>query len=153
MILVHYGRSPKFKLRSRRQTHLHTRSDKPCGLWVSVEDANLSWREWCEAESFGCGKYPFRIHLRDDANILVLDTDDKILEFGEQYHKPPDGIVALKGVTWWLDWMAIVSKFQGIIISPYSWALRLDHRCSWYYGWDCASGVIWDKRAIARVES
>lgn len=26
--------------------------------------------------------------------------------------------------------------------------MRLDNRCTWYYGWDCASGCIWDKDAI-----
>jgi hypothetical protein len=27
----------------------------------------------------------------------------------------------------------------------------VDDNCGWYYGWDCASGCIWDSAAVERV--
>lgn len=155
MKLIHYSRQPIARLRSRRQCGKRVRNDKPNGMWVSVENSNHSWHDWCIAEDFSIAalQFPHRVELAPDANILLLDTDDKILAFGEQYHNPPEyASELLKKCTWFINWRAVVKKYQGIIISPYSWTLRLDHRCSWYYGWDCASGVIWNKRAIAKLE-
>lgn len=50
-----------------------------------------------------------------------------------------------------LDWRAIAAKCDGIIISPYIWARRLNGYSHWYHGWDCASGCIWNPRAIREV--
>lgn len=40
--------------------------------------------------------------------------------------------------------------FYGIEINPYLWQRRLDGGM-WYYGWDCASGVVWNEKAILDV--
>ena len=44
------------------------------------------------------------------------------------------------------------SDYQGIIIAPYLWTRRHHESTGWYYSWDCASGVIWDARAIAELK-
>ena len=31
-------------------------------------------------------------------------------------------------------------------------ARRLDMETRWYYGWDCASGCVWDASAVQSVE-
>lgn len=154
MKLIHYSRRPIAKLRSRHQRGKGMRNDKPKGLWVSVEDSNHSWHDWCIDEDFSIGalQFPHRVELIPDANILLLDTDDKILAFGQQYNNPPEDVPDLQDMTWWINWRAVAKKFHGIIIAPYSFNLQLDHRCSWYYGWDCASGVIWNKRAIEKLK-
>jgi len=148
MKLIHYSRTPVAKLRSRRQWGKHSRADKPNGLWVSVEDSNHSWHDWCIVEDFSISalQFPHRVKLAPAANILLLDSDDKILAFTEEYKNPPKDWGG--ECSWWIDWKLIARKYHGIIISPYSWALRLDNRVTWYYSWDCASGVIWNKRAI-----
>lgn len=51
----------------------------------------------------------------------------------------------------WLDWAAIGKLYDGIIIAPYLWERRLNGGAMWYYGWDCASGCIWNPRAISEV--
>ena len=48
------------------------------------------------------------------------------------------------------NWDDVVRQYDGLIIAPYQWAKRCDY--SWYYGWDCASGVIWNLRAVASVK-
>lgn len=51
-----------------------------------------------------------------------------------------------------IDWFQVVRNFPGIIIAPYLWERRNSNRSNWdscwYYGWDCASGCIWDLRCI-----
>ena len=51
-----------------------------------------------------------------------------------------------------IDWAAVARCYQGIIIPTYHFEFRFDtHVSDWYYGWDCASGCIWDAGAIASV--
>jgi len=153
MKLIHYSRVPIAKLRSRRQKGPYSRHDKPKGLWVSVEDSNHSWHDWCISQDFSIGalQFPHYVQLVPNANILLLDTDDKILEFSEEYLVDPPFKTSVS-LNWFIDWKRLSREYHGIIIAPYSWGLRLDQRVSWYYGWDCASGVIWNKRAIAKLE-
>lgn len=40
--------------------------------------------------------------------------------------------------------------YAGIEISPYQYECRFE--LTWYYGWDVASGCVWDKEAIRAVE-
>lgn len=48
-----------------------------------------------------------------------------------------------------IDWQAVASDHDGIIISPYNWPAR--HEMIWYYPWDCASGCIWNADAITSI--
>ena len=51
-----------------------------------------------------------------------------------------------------IDWRLVAEEWQGIVIAPYLWERRFDSDARWYYSWDCASGCIWDHRAIAAIE-
>ena len=47
-------------------------------------------------------------------------------------------------------WPGVAAEgWAGIEIAPYIWARRLDGPARWYYGWDAASGCIWDPTAAA----
>lgn len=129
------------------------RGDKPNGLWVSVE-GEQDWREWCEAESFGCLDCATEVVLRPDAKMLRIETPEALKAFHDEYHCPPKWTMNLNED--WDDhaiaWLLVAEKYQGIIIAPYQWSWRLTDPIShWYYGWDCASGVIWDAGAVAEV--
>jgi len=54
-----------------------------------------------------------------------------------------------------INWPAVAEKYDGIIIAPYIWQRRLsdnpDH--FWYYGWDCASGCIWNTEVIEEIHT
>jgi hypothetical protein len=125
---------------------------KPRGFWVSVLGED-DWPTWCKNEEFREDMLATEhaVTLAEDANILHLDTHRSLNEFTATY-----GIVETKryGTHEWsevsIDWQKVASEYQGIIIAPYQWGQRLD--LSWYYGWDCASGCIWDLSAIASVE-
>lgn len=45
-----------------------------------------------------------------------------------------------------IDWLRVKTQYGGIEIAPYQWKRRLSS--FWYYGWDCASGAIWDRDVL-----
>ena len=57
---------------------------KPYGLWVSIEDdEGEGWKDWCLTNEYLLDnlEYKYRIKLKIEAKIIVLDTVDKILDF------------------------------------------------------------------------
>lgn len=124
---------------------------KPIGLWLSVDFSEYNWPSWCLEEGFGFERLRYRnkIHLSDKANILYLESDDEILEFSEQFHNENTPL-KLRG---YIDWTKVASQYDGIIISSYSWGLRCDLRTLWYYGWDCASGCVWNTDVLKVAHS
>lgn len=151
--LIHYTDKPLLAVRSVEQDgHGGKRFDKPQGLWVSVKGED-DWAHWCAAESFGIGSLAYRITLTENAKILRLYSAEQIDSFTMRYlFTPPGWPLALASDAGFnIDWPAVARGFQGIVISPYIWERRLASGCSWYYGWDCASGCIWDATAIASI--
>ena len=148
MKLLHHSATPLGAIYSQTQDEIAPHQ-KPNGLWVSV-DGEYSWREWCEAEEWGldCFVHTYEIKLTDDANILVLDSVEALDEFHKEraVDLPNRSHLFNSSV---IDWPAVADEYQGIIISPYQWERRMDYM--WYYGWDCASGVIWDNSVIAGI--
>lgn len=122
------------------------RYDKPDGLWVSV-DGEDDWPSWCKSEDYRDPdrQNQYRIHLAPDANILYLRTVGDLLSFSSRYPAAIGGIAAVG-----IDWVAVADHWQGIVIAPYQWQVRL--QLNWYYTWDCASGCIWDAAAIAGID-
>lgn len=118
---------------------------KPVGLWLSVEGEN-DWKEWCEGENFHVERLacPHEIVLKPEANILWLSSAFDIDLFTEQFAKPCEWSATRKDI----DWPEVARQYQGIIIAPYIWERRMSDHTFWYYGWDCASGCIWDISAI-----
>lgn len=144
--LIHYSKTP---LTALRPIAPDARSNgKPVGLWVSVE-GDEDWKSWCEAESFHLEAlaYPHEIALSPDANILTLPTAFDIDLFTEQFSKPCEWSSTRRDI----DWLEVATLYQGIIIAPYQWSRRMAEHTFWYYGWDCASGCIWDVTAIESV--
>ena len=153
MKFIHYSKNPRLHLRDSVQT---SNGMKPKGLWFSVEGTDsLGWKEWCEVEEFQLENLRCEIEIvfRVDANILFLKTEKEIRDFDKKFGKPafvnagrvyPD-LTDHRSC----DWAAVARKYEGIVIAPYQWRFRLN--LLWYYGWDCASGCVWDKDAIEKV--
>ncbi len=145
--LIHYSREPLLEVRSV-PAGLQPAHFKPTGLWVSVEGDD-DWKAWCEDRAFmlDCLTHPHEIVLEDTANILRIRDAKGIDDFSRRYLSDAGGF--LSGYR--IDWGAVASSFDGIIIAPYIWARRLCGDAPWYYTWDCASGCIWNARAVQRV--
>jgi len=150
MQLVHYtATSMAIALGTRAIPQSGRRHDKPDGLWVSVGD---SWRQWCEAEEYAefgslskerglraAGIRVFEITPSPNAKLLVLSTSLGLDAFTRKYRDSDDRYAAI-------EWKSVAEIYDGIIIAPYQWSRRHEHM--WYYPWDCASGCIWNHRAI-----
>lgn len=97
MQFIHYSKEP-FKIDLNliynnsdlyRLSNLH----KPNGLWFSVEgiDDDTNWKEWCEGEKFREEylKYSYEIKFKKNANLIVLDTIEKMWEFNLKWNNTP----------------------------------------------------------------
>lgn len=128
-------------------------SHKPNGLWVSVDD---HWHQWCMSEGFHIGDRNFDstiytcrvlLDIHKASKLCYIQSADELRAFertfGEQaksYY--PENAVRYHGIQWDL----VAKLYHGIIIAPYLWECRLNNW--WYYGWDVASGCIWNMDAI-----
>jgi hypothetical protein len=127
---------------------------KPRGFWIT-DDSEDCWRSWCLSNRFSLDRlvYKHAIDL-DEARILILRDEYEVRRFTRTYrvfkkwgpdHDPHK----------WTDtciyWPNVAKDYAGIIITPYQWSLRMEAGFDWYYGWDCASGCIWDASAIKDV--
>lgn len=147
MQFSHFTNEPLEVIRSTEQKPRYddwSEYEKPRGFWVSVDGEN-DWLDWCTSESFDIGSRRYRIQL-DLSRVLVLPDPSDLLTFTERYGRDV-GRYGRKAI----DWRAVSDLHAGIVIAPYHWSCRLDERTSWYYGWDCASGCIWDATAVTCV--
>ena len=157
MKLLHYNEEPVLKLEERSYDQKEQRwQAKPVGLWLSVEeveseDHNYNWKQWCEAEGYRLQtlKCAHEVILKEDANILHLKTAKEVFEFTKKYQLKTRELEAdWHWDTYQITWDIVKQQYQGIIISPYQWDCRLAIESSWYYGWDCSSGCVWDLKCI-----
>jgi hypothetical protein len=153
MKLIHYT-NEKFDLKPKTydQSELNWQA-KPNGFWVSVEGP-YDWEWWCKSEDYNLENLAisYEIKLKEDSKILYLETEREIYNMTIRfpYMKPqwdnPEGHLNCR--TYELDWKKVKEKYQGIIIPQYQWECRMSQKSCWYYGWDCASGCIWDLTCI-----
>ena|SRR3990167_3659618 len=144
MKLLHYSTAPFEFDPAMKYNGREGRSDKPAGLWISVEGAS-DWPEWCEEEKFHLEslKHISEITLAPEANVLVINSAEMLDEFNTKYGL--EDRFEIRSISW----DSVKAGHDGIIIAPYQYARRLD--LMWYYTWDCASGVIWNLSAVANV--
>lgn len=140
MRLLHYTAKP-FTLDPRRSYGTKgTGCYKPGGLWVSVEGED-DWRNWCESEGWALGnlKHATEIILHPGANVLHIASLSALDAFDREYARPGEYRREI-------DWKAVMALHDGLIIAPYQYERRFE--IGWYYGWDCASGIVWNMSAI-----
>lgn len=132
---------------------------KPLGLWVSDDNAEMNWPDWCVAENFGLDRFRYRteVRIRECAKILFIRSVEELDAFNAKYSY--DLLAGLghrrSGAEPRMDyirWSLVAKEYDGIIITPYLWERRMDGGL-WYYGWDCASGCIWNVDAIQLMRS
>ncbi len=141
---IHYSAEPLESVRSVSQKRMRV-NGKPTGLWYSVGEA---WRELCAAEEFGLDRLAVATVLDlDFSRFMLIDSVPGIERFADEYSCEMRPGSRLYGI----DWPRVALSFAGIEINPYLWPARLDPRFIWYYGWDCASGCVWDAGAVLCV--
>jgi hypothetical protein len=138
MRTIHNSKSPKLAFKNTTE---QTITHKPRGLWYGVEGDD-DWLHWCKGEMPEWIKpYNFLIEI-DYSKMLVISTTSELKAFTEEYRVSKDLYTSI-------NWPTVTKRYKGIEISPYQWSCRL--AIDWYYGWDCASGCIWNRRAIKSI--
>ena len=147
---IHMSRQPIEKLYDRDQAR-HP-GFKPLGLWYGC---GTEWLEWInENEPRWRGEWLYSVVLQQNANILFLSSVDDMNSF-ENKHRNHDAFsicspLLKTSLMVNIDWAMVAKDYDGIEISPYQWSERLERM--WYYGWDVASGCMWNIRAISKLE-
>ena len=134
---------------------------KPVGLWY----ANASdWYGWLSSEMIHylrTYKSVYKIDINVNAVLSLKSTADVIAftklygyfpKYRERVYKrykflntPDERLKAYD-----IDWKKVSENFSAIEITPYQHILR--HKLLWYYTWDVASGCIWNKKAIRKIQ-
>lgn len=147
MKLVHYTSidKPLTKIEYRKQNLII--DIKPTGFWVSDDD-EYGWRNWCHNECFRPEnlELAYEITLVENHHVRIIKTSEEIKQWTRYYSR-------LNLHRFSLDWLAMRQEWDGLIITPYHWEIRLDPDHAWYYGWDCASGCIWNPAAIRSFDT
>ncbi|OZC59227.1 hypothetical protein CH276_22530 [Rhodococcus sp. 06-470-2] len=150
--LVHYHSRAFNLVPDFDYSERHQRGDKPAGFWVSVAGED-DWPSWCRSEEFALESLtvPHVVTLTAEANVLRINSEAELVAFDAKYHIA-DSWYLERGIEshWSIDWPRLYGEYDGIIIAPYQWKQRYGD-LNWYYGWDCASGCIWNLAAIAAL--
>ena len=149
--LFHYSRNIVKEVESRDVADHEEgwRTDKPNGFWVSIDEPDedgesYGWPVWCEAESFALDRLAVRhrVDILDTERLLWITTESDLIWFDKTFGR--------KGkYDREINWPLVADQFAGIVIAPYQWSQRFD--LHWYYGWDCASGAIWDASVVQKI--
>jgi hypothetical protein len=118
---------------------------KPGGLWFTDTTEN-NWSWWCKNEEFHLGSIEHQIVFKPEIRLLTLQSEQEVKDFSEKYDVKS---TSLRLKSFDIDWDNVTEKYDAIYITPYFWSLR--HELLWYYGWDCASGVIWNLDMVQSV--
>jgi hypothetical protein len=121
-------------------------SCKPVGLWYGLGD---SWAEWVKYEMPTRAQgYLYKLHV-DMSKILVIRSVEELMDFTKEFGASIDTqnpLWALRNDM--IDWPSVASQWNGIEIAPYQYTCRLSSETGWYYGWDVASGCIWNPYSV-----
>ena len=138
--------NPLTSLREREQAISH----KPSGLWLT-DWSEDSWPLWCIGEDFRLESLELEYEvILNPSRILHLSSEAEIKAFSDKhgadlsYNYIPDGPKVLRAI----HWRSVAKLYDGILIAPYFHHLRTYIDTLWYDSWDCASGCVWNPRAI-----
>lgn len=144
------------KIESFEKVTQRENSVKPVGIWYGINDA---WMEWCagEQQNWFC-PYIYEIKTKK-SKILTIENVAQFERFEDKYTMSClsgiQGFPAIRNPTnlrlfdGQIDWIKLSSEFSGLEIPNYLWEKRLNSM--WYYGWDCASGCVWDEDGIKEI--
>jgi hypothetical protein len=117
---------------------------KPTGVWYATGD---EWLEWCRTDMPGWIRPNLYRLTLDKSRMLIMRTASELRAFTKKYAHPD---VLARHNAMHLDWARVANEYTGIEIAPYIYECRFD--LMWYYGWDVASGCVWDKSIIQCID-
>jgi hypothetical protein len=88
------------------------------------------------------GKYLYEVVV-NEASILFIRNVVEFDKFEKEY-----SVSKRARIKYEIEWGEVAKHYGGIEICPYQSSRRYS---SWYYGWDVASGCVWDSSAIKEI--
>jgi hypothetical protein len=116
---------------------------KPAGIWYACGNEWLSWLTYEMPQWIGDYVYSLKVN---EARILMIKTEKEFYNFERKYLVQGEDYPGQGNV---VDWAKVASEYDGIEICPYQGGAR--YSSNWYYGWDVASGCIWDGAAVTEA--
>lgn len=124
----------KRRLVFEKRNYMQSPGPKPAGFWYGI---GRSWHEWVESEMpHWMSEFNYEVDL-GKSKILVINSIEGLDRFTKKYGRGE----------YHIDWVRVSEMYDGIEISPYQWSRRLS--LMWYYGWDIASGCLWNLEQVA----
>jgi hypothetical protein len=137
---IHMSKKP-FELEQR--SFIQKLSMKPSGFWYGF---GSEWLDWCRSEMpEWTGKYIYSVDI-GSSNVLRIKSHMELMMFHRKYsmRKPEDIPEDFDDVN--ISWYKVSKEYDGIEINPYQYEARYQYM--WYYGWDVASGCIWNLKNV-----
>lgn len=116
----------------------------------------FDWIDWCVRENFNLEslRHVYEVVLSEDHRILRIDSFEEAVEFTREFRSEVTFNLTKRGGVDtrrddYIDWPSVAMRHDGIEIwrNPTPWGLKIP----WTYGWDVASGAVWDLDAIERL--
>jgi hypothetical protein len=138
LLFYHYADELPNELRDR--TAECKIGKKPSGLWIT-DDSRDSWERYCSDNDILLQYLVHRmiVTLTEGANLCWLRSEEEVWAFHDIYVSDVFGSKMI-------DWEEVAKDFDGVMIFPFHYDLGFE--LWWYGGWDCASGCIWNPRAV-----
>lgn len=133
---IHVSKYPIYKLEERH--YIQGPGHKPDGFWYGFGEEWIDWTETAGPEYKG--EYVYDVDI-NGSNVLQIKDYSEIIEFTQEYRSSEQ---IIPEIIFSIDWPRIELKYDGIEINPYIDEARLYNKTLWYYGWDVASGCIWN---------
>lgn len=131
--------SPKFPVEQKESSY------KPSGLWYALGE---EWINWCKSEMpEWMGEYIYKLDI-DMSKVLHIKNSSQLKIFTNEYKNEKS--YHEYGSDCKINWKKVSENYNGIEISPYLYDMRMKYM--WYYGWDVASGCIWNENVIKTIK-
>lgn len=144
-VWTHYSEKPLTRLHKLEQPRESYALAKPRGLWLTDNSA-YNWPAWCRENNFHLERLQVATSFElDERCVLRMRNISELEWFTREYGV--DVGQQFEGTT--IDWHRVSMTYCGVVITPYLYVARLDLR--WYYGWDCASGCVWDPDVLTVI--
>lgn len=124
----------------------HASPFKPVGLWLSIENNNNGWRNFCLKENFRteCLTNCYEIKLKSTTNLKLIDSAEELKIFHNKYKECQDKI----------DWEKVYKDYDGITFCPFKRSFSYRENMVeyfWYTTVDCDSSCVWNFEKIEEI--
>lgn len=149
---IHYGANQfdRAILEKNARRNLGRIDWKPCGLWASPTNAQLSWKSWCEGEDWEGSDFSkhFCFELTPEAKVLHVRRMIDVVPYMAK--SPYESYLPTPSAFSYLDYGRLCRDYDAIELHISDNYGELHERM--FYTWDVDSICVWNPDVIAVTE-